>query len=92
MTQAILVPFVEAALVPLSRAFPAVSMAVLAVDIAQPLPLPPVAGPHLFFYPDSSIGNSAPEEALALLHHAGFTQVRQWPDARDYFGLFAADA
>lgn len=58
-------PFVEAALVPLSR---------------------------LFFYPGASIGNSTPEEALALLHHAGFTPVRQWTDASDYFGLFAADA
>ncbi len=63
------VPFVEAALVPLRRAFPAVSMTALAADIGEPLPLPPppLAGRRLFFYPGSSIGNFTPEEALALL-------------------------
>lgn len=28
----------------------------------------------------------------ALLFQAGFTQIRQWTDARDYAGLFTADA
>lgn len=60
------VPLVEAALLPSRRAFPAMSTTALAVDMARPLPLPPVAGWCLFFYPGSSIGNFTSEEALAL--------------------------
>jgi uncharacterized SAM-dependent methyltransferase len=59
--------FVEAALIPQRRASPAMLMATLAADIAQPLPLLLVAGPGLLFYPELSVGNSTLEEAPALL-------------------------
>lgn len=60
------------ALAALQQRFPAMRMAGLGLDFAQHLALPAgfVQGPALVFYPGSSIGNFAPDEALRLLQQA----------------------
>ena len=65
----IAVDFVRAALGSLQRRFPALEMMGVGLDFSQSLALPPpaLAGRPVCFYPGSSIGNFAPDEALAFL-------------------------
>jgi len=61
--------FVTDALNRLQQRFPEIGMLALGVDFSRQLPLPDTvrAAQRLFFYPGSSIGNFAPDEALAFL-------------------------
>ena len=63
------VDFLRNALACLQRQFPAMEMVGVGLDFSQSLALPPqaLAGRPVFFYPGSSIGNFAPDGALALL-------------------------
>jgi dimethylhistidine N-methyltransferase len=56
----------------LQREHPQLEMAGVALDFSARLQLPPqvAEGPALVFYPGSSIGNFAPDEALRLLRDA----------------------
>jgi dimethylhistidine N-methyltransferase len=65
----IAVDFVRGALNTLQRQFPAIPMVGVGLDFSHALSLPAqaLAGRPVFFYPGSSIGNFAPEEALAFL-------------------------
>lgn len=65
----IAVDFVRSALGSLQRRFPALEMMGVGLDFSQSLALPPpaLAGRPVCFYPGSSIGNFAPDEALAFL-------------------------
>ncbi|MFO1327555.1 MAG: L-histidine N(alpha)-methyltransferase [Rubrivivax sp.] len=64
--------FLRAALLALQQRHPALPMAGVAMDFSRRLDLPPGVheGPSLVFYPGSSIGNFAPDEALQLLQQA----------------------
>ena len=64
--------YLRRALQPLQQQFPALPMQALGLDFSQQLVLPGDAldGPALMFYPGSSIGNFAHEEALRLLVQA----------------------
>ena len=68
--------FLHAAVTQLERQFPGIAMLPLGMDFSAALELPPAVSRarRLFFYPGSSIGNFAPDEALAFLrrlHEAG---------------------
>jgi L-histidine N-alpha-methyltransferase len=65
----IAVDFLHNALCSLQRQYPAIEMMGVGLDFSRSLSLPPQAlgGRAVFFYPGSSIGNFAPDEALALL-------------------------
>jgi len=61
------------AVAPLMRAYPDVTMRVVAGDFTQALPLPaplPQARARIGFFPGSTIGNFTPDEALAFLRNA----------------------
>ncbi len=64
--------FLRRSLQALQQQFPAIEMTGVAMDFAQRLALPDglVDAPALLFYPGSSIGNFAPDEALRLLREA----------------------
>ena len=64
--------FLQQSLAALQRQFPQLPMSAVGLDFAQRLVLPPgtVSSPALVFYPGSSIGNFAPDEALRLLREA----------------------
>ena len=66
------VEFLRASLHCLQREHPEVAMAGVALDFSERLELPAglVDGPAVVFYPGSSIGNFAPDAALALLRQA----------------------
>jgi dimethylhistidine N-methyltransferase len=66
------VDFLAAALNGLQRQHPAMAMQGLGLDFSTRLALPEgcVDGPALMFYPGSSIGNFAPDQALRLLREA----------------------
>ncbi len=70
------VDYLKAALTALQRQHPQLAMAGVGLDFAQQLVLPAafadtwLPGPALVFYPGSSIGNFAPDAALALLRQA----------------------
>jgi dimethylhistidine N-methyltransferase len=61
--------FVTDALNRLQQRFPQIGMLALGLDFSSALPLPETvqAQQRLFFYPGSSIGNFAPDDALAFL-------------------------
>lgn len=61
--------FVQAAVAGLRHRFPDIDMHALGLDFSATLELPHEVRPdrRLFFYPGSSIGNFAPEDALAFL-------------------------
>jgi len=63
------VEFLRDALRQVQREQPAIEMTGLGLDFSTGLALPPglIAGTPVFFYPGSSIGNFAPDDALALL-------------------------
>jgi L-histidine N-alpha-methyltransferase len=63
------VDFLHRALQQLQRQYPLMEMVGVGMDFSTQLTLPPHAGdgPHLLFYPGSSIGNFTPAEALAFL-------------------------
>jgi dimethylhistidine N-methyltransferase len=63
------VDFLRDALRQVQREQPAIEMTGLGLDFSSEFELPPglVSGTPVFFYPGSSIGNFAPDEALALL-------------------------
>lgn len=63
------VDFLRDALQRLQRQHPLLEMVGVGLDFSTHLTLPPHAGdgPHLLFYPGSSIGNFTPAEALAFL-------------------------
>jgi L-histidine Nalpha-methyltransferase len=65
-------PFLRQSLFGLQRAHPDLDMAGVGLDFAARLCLPDglVDGPALVFFPGSSIGNFAPDEALRLLREA----------------------
>lgn len=65
----IAVDFLRDALTALQRQFPQTEMLGVGMDFSQSLALPAqaLAGRPVFFYPGSSIGNFAPDEALAFL-------------------------
>jgi dimethylhistidine N-methyltransferase len=65
----IAVDFVRGSLNALQRQFPAMPMVGVGLDFSRTLTLPAqaLAGRPVFFYPGSSIGNFAPDEALAFL-------------------------
>jgi L-histidine N-alpha-methyltransferase len=66
------VEFLRAALAQLQREHPALDLAGVGLDFSARLALPAglVDGPALVFYPGSSIGNFAPDDALRLLREA----------------------
>jgi L-histidine Nalpha-methyltransferase len=66
------VDFLRDAVQCLQRQYPAMDMLGLGLDFSERLALPPDAGPgpRVVFYPGSSIGNFAPDAALALLRQA----------------------
>jgi L-histidine N-alpha-methyltransferase len=66
------VEFLRAALTQLQREHPALEMAGVGLDFSARLRLPAglVDGAALVFYPGSSIGNFAPDDALRLLREA----------------------
>lgn len=66
------VDFLRTALAQLQREHPALELAGVGLDFSARLNLPAtlVDGPALVFYPGSSIGNFAPEDALRLLREA----------------------
>ena len=61
--------FLAQALAPLRPCFPAIEMTGIGLDFSGSLDLPATVGQEnrLFFYPGSSIGNFAPEQATAFL-------------------------
>ncbi|MES2743435.1 MAG: L-histidine N(alpha)-methyltransferase [Pseudomonadota bacterium] len=61
--------FLRAALDSLQQRFPHIEMTALGLDFSSRLELPAAvrAARRLFFYPGSSIGNFAPEQAIAFL-------------------------
>lgn len=61
--------FLHAAVTQLERQFPDIAMLPLGMDFSSALDLPPAVSRvrRLFFYPGSSIGNFAPDQALAFL-------------------------
>jgi dimethylhistidine N-methyltransferase len=61
--------FVKDAVTSLSKRFPAIAMRALGLDLSRPFTLPESVpdARRLFFYPGSSIGNFAPEQAVAFL-------------------------
>jgi L-histidine N-alpha-methyltransferase len=63
------VEFLREALRQVQREQPSIEMTGLGIDFSNDLELPPdlVTGTPVFFYPGSSIGNFAPDDALALL-------------------------
>lgn len=66
-------PHLSAAVAPLARAYPDVTMRVVAGDFTSPLSLPaplPQARARVGFFPGSTIGNFTPEEALGFLRNA----------------------
>ena len=67
------VDFLQGALQRLQRQHPLMDMVGVGMDFSAQLTLPPPAGagPHLMFYPGSSIGNFTPEQALAFLRRLG---------------------
>lgn len=67
------VDFLRGALQRLQRQHPLMDMVGVGMDFSAQLTLPPAAGagPHLMFYPGSSIGNFTPEQALAFLRRIG---------------------
>lgn len=66
------VDYLRQALVGLQREHPALPMVGLGLDFSRHLRLPAqfADGPALLFYPGSSIGNFAPDDALRLLREA----------------------
>ena len=69
------VDYLREALGALQREHPALALVGVGLDFSARLALPPEAlgpeaGPALVFYPGSSIGNFAPEQALRLLREA----------------------
>jgi len=64
--------FLHSAMQSLQREHPMLDMVGVALDFSQRLALPPdvIDSPALLFYPGSSIGNFAPEDALRLLREA----------------------
>jgi dimethylhistidine N-methyltransferase len=66
------VDYLRSALATLQRLHPTVQLAGVGLDFSSRLALPPglVDGPALVFYPGSSIGNFAPDQALRLLREA----------------------
>ena len=66
------VAYLREAVSRLAREHPTIEMIGLGLDFSTHLALPPglVEGPAVIFYPGSSIGNFAPEQALALLSQA----------------------
>ena len=64
--------FLRQALLALQREHPALELIGVGLDFSQRLALPAelLDGPALVFYPGSSIGNFAPDEALRLLREA----------------------
>ncbi len=65
-------PYLRAALAALQQRFPALPMTGVGLDFAAQLQLPAglLDGPSLVFYPGSSIGNFAPDDAWRLLAQA----------------------
>jgi dimethylhistidine N-methyltransferase len=66
-------PHLSAAVAPLMRAYPDVTMRVVAGDFTRQLPLPaplPQARCRIGFFPGSTIGNFTPDEALGFLRTA----------------------
>lgn len=65
-------PYLRSALAALQQRFPALPMTGVGLDFAAQLQLPRglLDGPALVFYPGSSIGNFAPEDAWRLLAQA----------------------
>lgn len=66
-------PHLSAAVAPLVRAYPDVTVRVVAGDFTQHLPLPaplPRARCRIGFFTGSTIGNFTPDEALAFLRNA----------------------
>jgi len=63
------VAFLRQSLGKLQAQFPALAMLGIGMDFSSSLTLPPQvgAGPRVFFYPGSSIGNFTPEQALDFL-------------------------
>jgi L-histidine Nalpha-methyltransferase len=63
------VDFLREAVRRLHREYPRIEVAGLGMDFSSALQLPPdlAEGRRVFFYPGSSIGNFAPDDALALL-------------------------
>ncbi|SNS30711.1 dimethylhistidine N-methyltransferase [Noviherbaspirillum humi] len=63
------VDFLREAVERWQRKFPALDMVALGMDFSSEFVLPPAVSEHrrLFFYPGSSLGNYAPDEALAFL-------------------------
>jgi len=68
----IAVAYLREALGSLQQRFPGIGMVGVGEDFSARLVLPPglVQGPALVFYPGSSIGNFAPDDALRLLREA----------------------
>ncbi|MDH5331037.1 MAG: L-histidine N(alpha)-methyltransferase [Aquincola sp.] len=66
------VEFLRQAIACLQREHPTVDMLGVGLDFSQTLVLPPEVGdgPRTLFYPGSSIGNLAPDAALAFLRRA----------------------
>jgi L-histidine Nalpha-methyltransferase len=69
------VEYLREALLSLQREHPTLALVGVGLDFAARLALPPEAlgsepGPALLFYPGSSIGNFAPDQALRLLREA----------------------
>ena len=54
----------------LRDAFPRLEVQPVIADYTQPLTLPRAAGPRIGFFPGSTLGNFAPDEALAFLERA----------------------
>ncbi len=69
------VDYLRQALAALQREHPAMSLVGVGLDFSSRLELPAALadGPALVFYPGSSIGNFAPDEALRLLREARTT-------------------
>lgn len=66
-------PHLSEAVAPLRRAYPDLSIRVVAGDFTQALPLPaplPQARARVGFFPGSTIGNFTPDEALGFLRNA----------------------
>jgi dimethylhistidine N-methyltransferase len=68
----IALPFLRESLAALQRQHPALELVGVGLDFAHRLALPAelVPGPAVVFYPGSSIGNFAPDDALRLLREA----------------------
>lgn len=66
-------PHLSEAVAPLRRAYPDVTIRVVAGDFTKQLPLPaplPQARARVGFFPGSTIGNFTPDEALSFLRNA----------------------